>query len=213
MQRDDAHRDVDVEDPPPARVIDDEAAQRRTDRRGEDHRQAVHREAHPALPGLEGVGQDALLARGQPASADPLQHPEEDQRMEVGREPAQGAAEGEEDHAGHVEALAAHPAGDPGADRQHHGVGDQVRGQHPGRLVLARGEPAGDVGERHVGDGGVQHLHERGQGDRQAHQPRAVPGSPGDLRMCLARHAVTSRRRPGPAAPGRCSARTARAPG
>ena len=45
-------------------------------------------------------------------------------------------------------------------------------------------------GKRHVGDGGVEHLHERGQRDRQGDQPRVIFWLPGGV-YCV-RHSRSS---------------------
>jgi hypothetical protein len=45
------------------------------------------------------------------------------------------------------------------------------------------------VRQRDVGDGGVEHLHERRQHDAHGHEPRAVPWMP-VLVMCAIRHGL-----------------------
>ena len=70
------------------------------------------------------------------------------------------------------EALAAEQPGEKAAGRQDDGVGDEIGRDHPGRLVLADAQAAGDVGQRDVGDGGVEHLHEGGERDQDRDQPR-----------------------------------------
>ncbi len=106
QQRHDADRDVDEEDPAPAEVVGDVAAQRRADGRRQHHRHAVDGERHAALLRRKGVGQDRLLARLQPAAAGALQDAADDERAQVGRQAAQERADGEQRHADHVEALA-----------------------------------------------------------------------------------------------------------
>ena len=64
------------------------------------------------------------------------------------------------------EGLPAEPAGEKGARREAHGVGDQIGRHHPGGLVVADPHVAGDVGQHHVGDRGVDHLHEGGERDQ-----------------------------------------------
>ena len=66
--------------------------------------------------------------------------------------------------------------GEPAADRQDDGVGDQIRRQHPGALVVARAKVARHVRQRHVGDARVEDLHERGQRDDNGNQPRIERG-------------------------------------
>ncbi len=43
--------------------------------------------------------------------------------------------------------------------------------EDPGGLVLRRAEAARDVRQGDVGDGGVEHLHESGEGDRHGDDP------------------------------------------
>ena len=96
----------------------------------------------------------------------------------VGARPQSSEASGEEEDAAHVEALAADAVGDPAADGQHHGVGDQVAGEDPGGFFGAGGERAADVGHGDVGDGGVERLHEGGEGDGDGDGPGIGAGSP-----------------------------------
>ena len=179
VEREDADRDVDEEDPAPAVVVDDPAADGGADGRGEDDGHAVDGEGHAALLRGEGVGEDGLLAGLQAAAGRALQDAEEDQHAERGGQAAEQRGEGEEEDAGHVEALAAHAVGDPSADGEDNGVGDQVAGEHPGGFVAAGGERAGDVPHGHVGDGAVERLHEGGQGHRNGDDPGIGAGTPG----------------------------------
>ena len=63
--------------------------------------------------------------------------------------------------------------------RKNDGVGDEIGSQNPGAFVLAGGEASGNVGQGDVGDGGVEHFHERSQGDRESDDPRIDRGTPG----------------------------------
>ena len=87
------------------------------------------------------------------------------------RSPAEKAGHGEDDHAEHQEVLAAEAASEPVRSGQDDGVGHQVAGEDPGGLGVRRREAAGDVGQGHRRDGGVEHLHEGRQHDRCRHQP------------------------------------------
>ena len=80
------------------------------------------------------------------------------------------------DDAADQEPLAAEEARQPAGHRQHDGVGHQVAGQHPGGLVGAGREVAGDVRQGHVGHRGVQHLQERRQHHRRGDQPGVALG-------------------------------------
>ncbi len=173
-KQDDADRDVDQKDPVPGEVVGDPAAQGRADRRSEDDGDAVEGEGHAAVTRRESVGENGLRHRLQPAAGQALQGAKGDEQPEARRQPAEQRGHTEAGDAGHVEPLAAEDAGQPAADRQDDRVGNQVRGQDPGRLFLARRQAAGDVLQRDVGDGDVEHLHERGHGD----DGRDDPGRP-----------------------------------
>ena len=92
--------------------------------------------------------------------------------------PQSSEATREQEDAGHVKALAAHAVGDPSADGEHHGVGDQVAGEHPGGFLGAGRERSADMLHGDVGDGGVERLHEGGQGDGDGDGPRVGAGTP-----------------------------------
>src|ERR1039458_5528994 len=166
VERQQADRDIDEEDPVPVEVVGDPAAEGRADGRRHHYRHAVERERLAAFFNGERVRQDGLFAGGQAAAAEALQYARHNQQRQRLRQPAQHGAGGKHRHAGHVEALAPNAVGEPAGDGQNDGAGDEVAGEHPGGFVLAGTEGAGHVRQRHVGDGGVEHLHERGQGHR-----------------------------------------------
>ena len=118
----------------------------------------------------------SLGARPPPPSA--LQDAGEDEEREGVGDAAEEGADGEERDAGHVEALAAEAVGEPAGDGQDDGGGDEVAGEHPGGFFLTGAESAGHVGQGDVGDGGVEHLHEGGEGDGEGDRPRIVVGLP-----------------------------------
>ena len=82
VERQDADRNVDEEDPAPTVVVDDPAADGGAEHGSEHHRHAVNGEGHAALFRREGVGQDGLLAGLQAAAGRALQHAEEDQHAQ-----------------------------------------------------------------------------------------------------------------------------------
>ena len=71
--------------------------------------------------------------------------------------------------------------GEPAADRQNDGIRDQIGGQHPRALVVARAQIPGHVRQGHVGDAGVEHLHEGCQRHNHGNQPGIVLGPPNVL--------------------------------
>ena len=97
---------------------------------------------------------------------------------EARRQSAQKTAGRKQRDARHVKALAAEARGEPRADGQHDAVRDEIAGKHPRGFVRACAETAGDVRKGDIGDGSVEHFHERGQRDREGDQPRIVPGAP-----------------------------------
>src|SRR5205823_3778018 len=73
----------------------------------------------------------------------------------------QQRAQCEECNTSHKESLSPNHSGDPPADRQDNGVGNQVRGENPGALIVTDTEVPRHVGKSHVRDTGVEILHER----------------------------------------------------
>ena len=59
----------------------------------------------------------------------------------------------------------------PAGDRQDRRVGGQVTGDDPLAVDVRRRQAAGNVSQSDVGDRGVQHLHERGDDDRDGDEP------------------------------------------
>jgi hypothetical protein len=178
IERDDADGDVEKEDPAPGVVVDDPATDGGAKDGSGDHCDSVDRECHAAFLRREGVREDGLLAGLQASTSRALQNTEEDEHAESGREAAEQRCDGEEEDAAHVEPLAADAVGDPAADGQDHGIGDEVAGEDPCGLLGAGAEGAADVGHGDVGDGGVERLHEGGEGDGDGDGPGVGAGSP-----------------------------------
>ena len=141
----------------------------------DDHGDAEQRERLPALLGREGVRQNGLRDRHHAAAGEPLQEPEQEQRVEIPGLRAKKRAHGEEAEAGEEERLAAELPGEEGARREADGIGDEIGRHHPGRLVVADPHAAGDIGQHDVGDRRVEHLHEGRERDQHGDQPGACP--------------------------------------
>ena len=171
VERNQANGDVDEEDPVPVVVVGDPAAEGGADGGRDDDSHAVDGEGLAAFFDGEGVGENGLFAGREAAAAEALQDAGDDQEPEAGREAAERRADGEHDDADHVEAFAADAVRKPAGDGQNDGGGDEVAGQHPGGLVLRCADRARDMRQGDVGDGGVEHLHERGERNRQGNQP------------------------------------------
>jgi hypothetical protein len=177
-QRKDADGDIQEEEPAPACVVHDPAADGGAERGGEDDGHSVDGEGHAALFGREGVGEDGLLAGLEAAPGCSLDDTEEDEHSQRRREAAEQRGEGEEEDAAHVEALAAEAIGHPAADGEDDGVGYKVAGEDPGGFVTAGGEGSGDMAHSDIDDGGVERLHEGGEGDSDGDDPGIGFGPP-----------------------------------
>ncbi|GJE03234.1 hypothetical protein GMJLKIPL_5185 [Methylobacterium isbiliense] len=172
-----ADRGVDQEAPVPGIGVGEPAAEGRPDHRRDHDGDPVEREGLAALLRREGIRQDRLRERGHTA-AEPLQHPEEQQRFEAPGEAAQHRRDGEERDRRHEERLAPVALGEEARRGQHDRVGDEVARHHPGRLVRPDRESARDVAQRHVGDRGVEHLHEGRERDHHGDDPGIAPAGP-----------------------------------
>ena len=78
------------------------------------------------------------------------------------REAAKDGCHGEADDSGHEQPGAAKPGGEETGRGRHDGGRHDVACQDPVDLFLARGHRALHVGQRDIGDGAVQRLHQSG---------------------------------------------------
>ena len=74
-----ADRDVDVEDPAPREVVDEDPAQQRSDDAGETEDGAEQADVLAPLPRRDDVTDDGLSAHHEAAAPEPLDRPEHDQ--------------------------------------------------------------------------------------------------------------------------------------
>ena len=166
----DAERQVDQEDPVPAGVLDQPAADDRAEDRAEQHRDAEdrHQAAHPVRAGRP--GHDRHAERHQHAAAEALEHPEGDQHLDRGRRGAERGAEREQADRGEVEALGAEPVGGPAGQRddrrEREGVArDRPRHRGVGQRVVDAGEDGLERRQGDVDDGDVEDRHDRAEHD------------------------------------------------
>ena len=170
----DADRQVDEEDPRPGIVLGDPATQ---DRPGDRRHHGHHRQQgqrHAALGRRVDADQQALRDRVHRAGHRALQRAEHQQHAHALRHAAHERGKHEQQRAGGEQAHFAEAAGEEAGQRQRDRHAHRERGDHPGALVVAHAEIAGDGRQRDVGDGGVQHLHEGGQ--RQADRAQCQIG-------------------------------------
>ena len=171
-QRRDADRQVDVEDPSPAVGIGQPSAEDGPQNRGDDDAEPPEAHGLAALLGRERLQENRLRERLHRAAGRALDQAERDERGEVRRQPAQQRRDGEAGDRRHQQPLAAEVAREPARHRQDDRVGDEIRRQDPRGFVDGRREVARDVGQRHVDDGRVEHLHEGREHDGDRDDPR-----------------------------------------
>ena len=164
-EREQAEGDVDEEDPVPVEVVGDPSAQGGANGRSDDNSHTVDGEGLPSFFYGEGVCKDGLLAGSEAAAACSLQDARDDQERKGVGDAAEKGAACKHDDAGHVEALASEPVGEPAGDGQDDSARDKIAGENPGGFLGACAQGACDVRQGDVGDGGVEHLHEGGKGD------------------------------------------------
>jgi hypothetical protein len=177
-EREDSDGDVEEEDPAPGIVVDDPAADGGAENRRGDDGDSVDGESHGALLRREGVGEDGLLAGLEASTGCTLEDAEEDEHRQAEGKAAEQGGEGEEEDAGHVEALATDAIGDPAGDGQDHGIGDEVAGEDPGGFLETGPQGAADVRHGDVGNGGIERLHEGGQSYGDCDSPGVGAGAP-----------------------------------
>ena len=170
-ERERPDRHVDVEDPAPREVVDEEAAEQRA-RDGGDGEDGAH-QAHVAAapPRRDDVREDRLRADDQPARAEPLERAEEDQLDHRLREAGEHRP-GEEDHDRRDEhGLAPEHVAELAVERRRDGRGQQVRRHDPGEVVeaaeLADDRRQGGRDDRLVERGEEHAEHQRDEDRRE----------------------------------------------
>ena len=172
-----ADREVDVEDPPPREVVDEEAAEERA-----DHRRHAEDGAEEALVAAAVARRDHVADHGdgghdQPTRPEPLEGAEPDQLGHVLAQPAERRAD-EKDHDRDLEdrfpavEVAELPVQRAGDRRR-----EQVRGHDP-REVLDPAEVADDRRQRGRNDRLVQRREQQDEDERPEDQadPRWLRG-------------------------------------
>ena len=170
--RKNADRDVDVKGIAPTEGIGEPAAEGGAKDGSNHDPKAVRRHGHGALLDGKALEKDGLGERLQGAPSGSLHYSCQQNDSQRRGSSAEEGRDGEDDDADKQESLAAEAARKPVGGREDDRVSHQVAGQHPGCFGVGGREGAGNVGERHRGDGGVKHLHEGGQHHREGDQPR-----------------------------------------
>jgi len=119
------------------------------------------------------------LRKGNHRSGDrALQHTKENEQSERRRQCAQERGHDKEEYGGGEQLHLAESPGEPSGQRQRDRVRNSERGDDPRALIGRNTEIARNRRQGHVGDGGVQDVHERreGQSHRAYRERRAAKG-------------------------------------
>ena len=163
-----AQRDVDVEDPVPADVVGDQAADGRTDEEREAEHGAEEALVLAALGGREDVADDGERDREQRAGAEALDAAEQDELPHLLGQAAQQPSRSRKMPTPMQEDRpAAEEVGQLAVDRPADRRGQQVRGERPDVDVVAL-----QIGDDHRQGGAHDGLVEGGQEDAQQDAPR-----------------------------------------
>ena len=167
-----ADGEIEIEDPAPAVVIRDEAAERRPDDGGEQRGDAEDGHGRALFFLREGVEQDALAGGLQAAAGEALQDARGDEHGQARGHAAEDRGE-RENGDGPEEIIAPpKPHSEPAGDRQHDGIRGQIAGNDPLAVTRRGRKAAGHVAQGHIGDRGIQDLHEGGDDHRERDNPR-----------------------------------------
>src|SRR5262249_51169984 len=148
---DDPDRQVDVEDPAPGEVVDEEAAEQRADHRGYAEDRPEEPLVLAALARRHDVADDGDGRDDQAAGADSLERAEGDQLAYVLADSAQRRADQEDDDRDLEDELPSVEVAELAVDRAGDRRREEVCGHHPGE-VLDPAEVADDRRQRRGDD-------------------------------------------------------------
>ena len=182
-ERDGSDRHVDVEDPAPREVVDEEPAEQRPGHRrhGEDGPHQAHVPA--ASPRGDDVGEDRLCPDDEPAGAEPLDRAEDDQLEHRLREPGEHRAHQEDRDRGQEDGLAPEHVAELAVEGRGDGRGEEVGGHDPGEVVEAA-ELADDRRERRRDDRLVERRQEHAEHERDEHRRQRPSRQPLLRNLC-----------------------------
>ena len=167
-----ADRDVDEEDPLPAEVGDQIAAQGGAGDRGDTGHRTPHAERDAPLVGREDHRDRGQRLRREQRAADTLDDPEHDELLGRAGQAARGRRDGEDHQPEHEQPLGPEEVTEPAGGDQEDRVDQHVRVDDPEDLVERRVEARAHVGYRDIDDRRIEQDHEEAQAERRQHQPR-----------------------------------------
>jgi hypothetical protein len=166
-----ADRDVDEEDPAPAHVRRECAADERPDRDRHPDRSAPEPESRAALAAVELLGDDRERDREHPGAADPLRSSGNDQPKWRRRRPTERRGHREEPDRDEEHPLAAEQVTERAGVEHHRREGQRVRVHDPLQVGERGVQLLLDVRQRDVDYGDVEEEHEH----RHAHHGQHAP--------------------------------------
>ena len=170
----DADRDVDPEDPLPAEVLREDAAEEHARRRAAAGDPAPGAECLVALLALgERRRDDRERGRRHDRRAEALHRAGADQHCRRGREAADEGRRGEEREAAHEDHAAPEEVGGTTAEEQEAAIRERVGGDHPLEVLGSEVEIGADRRQRDVHDRDVEHHDE----DRGTNEDERLPAA------------------------------------
>ncbi len=151
----DADGDVDVEDPAPRQMVDEEAPGQRSADAGEGEDPAEVALVATAFAGAHDVADDGHGQGHESAAAESLDGPEGDELVHVPGQARQGRADQEDDDGDLEDPLTPVEVGDLAVEGGRQCGGEEIRRHHPGQVVEAVEIPH-DGRQRRGHDGLVQ---------------------------------------------------------
>ena len=166
QHRDRGERQVDQEDPAPARVVDQRTADERADRRRDPAQPGPRADRRCPVLGRERALDHCQASGGEQGAADPLQHPGRDQDLGVGRQSAERGGRGEPDHPDHEDPPPAEAVPERATEQDQARQRQQIAVRHPLELGEGRLEVLADRPQRDVDDRPVEERHPRAEDRR-----------------------------------------------
>ena len=167
--RDDADRQIDEERPAPREIVGNPATEHRPERRTDDHTHCEDPLRQALLFERVRIAQNRLRGGDQATSAEALNDAPEDRRSKARREAAHQRGDREDDDRGKEVLTPAESRGEPGRDRNHHDIGNDVSGDDPRTLIDRHAEVSLNVRQCNIHDRRVDDLKQGRSNDRDAH--------------------------------------------
>ena len=149
----------------PAGVLDQCAADDRSEDGAEEHRDSEHCHHRTDPSRACRLGQNHHSDRHQHAAAETLQHPEDDQGADTPGQRTQHRAQDEQHQRRQIDLLGAETCGGPARQRDDRGQGQRVTGHRPRRTGLVGAELILECVLRHGHNRGVENRHDRAEHD------------------------------------------------